>query len=126
MSKRHLTWITTVALLSMATACQRPDAIQEEVQQLRSRTVPPAARVLSESNLTREPFTAWAAWEFETDWDWGKYTNWVAGEATGYHLTLRETNRLSFSRQLTGDTFALQIGSRAGKRIHVDFVATPD
>ncbi len=118
-----------VFLLCLA-ACDKPDSVQQEVLTLRNRIRPPGATLVEQVNLVRNHNSAITSWEYETDWDWKKYTEWVSDSlAADYNRIAHEGTRLQFRRSLRGDVFELQIDSsmpNGSRKMRVQFRAFPN
>jgi len=118
-----------VLLLWGFAGCGEPDRLQEEILILQDRIRPPGASFVEKPNLVRNSRTASARWEYETDWDWEKYTTWVADNLAAHYEPIKTgKTKMQFRRRLPGDVFELQIESRmssAARRILVNFYAFP-
>jgi hypothetical protein len=121
---------TSLALLLLGLiACDKPDPLLEELRTLQNRSVPPGAMAVEKTNLVRNDQTASATWEFETDWDWEKYSTWLNENVpNGYKRITAEKTSLQFRRSLPGDVYAIGIESRMSDRlrIRIQFSASPD
>jgi hypothetical protein len=69
-------------------------------------------------------------WEFETNWDWKRYKEWVTSELRPqFGGPLIDESRLVFVRSREGDTEELEIwgGVKASKlRVRVTLATYPD
>jgi hypothetical protein len=120
--------LSCVFILCLAD-CDKPDPVQQEVLTLEDRIRPPGATLAEKVNLVRNDKSAIASWEYQTDWDWEKYTEWVSDSlAADYKRIANEETRLRFRRGLGGDVFELQIDSVSNgiRKIRVQFRAFPD
>ena len=125
-----LATIALAMLLLGLTACDKPDAVLEEIRSLQNQTMPAGSVIVEKTNLVRNGQTASATWEFETDWDWGKYSMWLKENIpNGYKRTAAEETSLQFRRNLPGDVYEMQFErgmSNNPLRIRVRFRASPD
>jgi hypothetical protein len=92
--------------------------------------MPPGARLVEETKLLRDTSSLSASWEYETEWDWQKYSVWVSGRLpAAYGTKIGGTTKLHFRRLLHGDVFTVEIEkgtSNSPHRVPVYFHAIPN
>lgn len=113
-------------------ACSRhdPDAeLRARVAELRNRTIPESSKLLQKSDLKRGDWSVEARWEFETDWELNRYSEWVESQLSPEFSRLeRNKSQLIFLHQLENDTESLSMDVLPGSdsaRIVVRFRAYP-
>jgi hypothetical protein len=93
-------------------------------------TVPANAGSVELSDITKRKHSADARWEFETEWDWGRYHEWVRKQLAGKFETEKKTeDEMVFLRGEAGDTYILRVeklreGSRTRIRITFSGIAS--
>jgi hypothetical protein len=97
-------WVRAIFVLLFCglAACSKPDPIEQEILSLQGRTMPPGARLVEETKLLRETSSLSASWEYETEWDWQKYSVWVSGRLpAAYGTKIGGTTKLHFRAPFT-------------------------
>lgn len=120
--------------MGVSLCCGRGDDpaefLRQETAELQRRTVPPGSGVLARSGPIFDGFRAVSRWEFETDWDWSKYKEWVTPNlAPRLGAPRINDSRLVFVRSREGDAEELEIavGAKASRlRVRVNLATYPD
>jgi len=122
--------VASLVLLMFGAGCQRPDPVQEEIQHVRDRTMPSAARLVRTVATERTAWSVTASWEIETDESWKQYSDWVAERLGGDYVTAEasDSGRV-LRRNLLGDVYVLQIeptSTGSPLRVRARFIASPE
>ena len=104
--------------------------LRRETTDLQRRTVPPGVQMLARSGPTPTGWSETAQWEFETNWDWAQYKQWVASELQP-DFSINHVNgfRLVVVRSLGGDTEQLALEAASGGhrlKVRIMFMIYPD
>ena len=120
----------SLALLMFGANCQRPDTVQEEIQRVRERTMPPGSRLVRIAVMERSPQSVTATWELETSGAWKQYSDWTAERLAGDYVTAESSDsRRVLRRNLPGDVYFLQIeqtSTGSPLRVRACFSASSD
>ena len=103
-----------LAVMGVLLSCGRGDDdrqfLSRETTELQRRTVPPDSEVLARSGPIQGGWSKTVHWEFETNWDWTQYKEWVtSGLRPQFGGPLIDESRLVFVRSREGDTEELEI-----------------
>ncbi len=134
MKKRRAGLIITVAVMGIVLSCGRrddPDGfLRRETVDFQRRTVPRGSEVLVRQDPIQDGASKSARWEFDTNWDWPKYRQWVSAElGADFGSPHVAGSRLTFARSLEGDAEEVYVTSSSnGGEVHVQvtFVIYPD
>jgi hypothetical protein len=117
-----------LSLLLLFNACARevdPDAaLKVRLAELQERTLPPGSRIANSSGLIRSQFSVAASWEFETDWDWQKYSEWLRSQLVGFEAIRSNSGEIVFSRPVGNDTESITVRALSTSQrlqVHVSF-----
>lgn len=134
MKTRREVLIIALAVTGVFLSCGHHDDpgefLRRETMELQGRTVPPGSEVLAGSDSIQDGWSNTAHWQFETDWDWTQYKEWVTSELRPQFGGPRiDGSRLVFVRSREGDTEEVEIagGVKASKlRVSVTLATYPD
>lgn len=116
-------------LIEQLLSPEEPDDVLQRLNDVRERTIPPAAREVSFTGLQREPMSVRAVWEFEVDSNWAHYRLWVNTRLSrGFTASTTDKPALLFTMQLPGDTYNVDVNLLSeGPPLHVriTFVGRP-
>jgi hypothetical protein len=106
-----------------------PDAaLKGRLAELRRQTTPPTAPIDTSSGPVRSQFSVAASWEFETEWDWKTYSEWVKSELSGFEIIRRNDPEIVFARPVGGDTESIavrRVSNSRPLRVQVTFRMYP-
>jgi hypothetical protein len=115
-------------ILDLGCSDKQESAAGKEITELVNSTVPPNAVLIGKAETGGQQESISGFWEFESEWNWKQYSEWVTKNFTGrYELIAAEEGSLTFRRSLTGDTYSFQIQNSSMNRLHVrvHFIARP-
>jgi hypothetical protein len=95
-----------------STACSRraADPLEEEVERLRSWTLVPGARLLSNAPLRRGQWSAETTWEIEVNQSWPVYRAALERSApVSYRIGPVSDGRVSYRKTLASDTWQVDV-----------------
>ena len=133
----HLKTLTALFILSAwstQTSCTsetRPDThLQQEVDRLQKRTVPPDSRLIDQHLPAIQGWVARADWEFQTNYRADAYNEWLADQLRpDFQIHQDAGSPTQFSKYDQGDVEILSVATTpsAGMlRVAVQLVVYPD
>ena len=89
-------------------------------------TVPANAESVNASKITTKRYSADAHWEFETEWDWARYREWLKSQMEGkFRIAKESDHELIFRRTEFGDAYSVtaeKLAEGTPLRIRIKFV----
>jgi hypothetical protein len=103
-------FVLAITFLLFLLSCSKNNSIEQEVKNLKNHTMPPNSRLVRNSQILRKGNLLSIFWEFESEWQWKGYLEWVTKNLDGeYSLISANETEAHFQRTLTGDVYNVQI-----------------
>ena len=121
--------VLAITFLLFLLSCSQNNSIEQEIKNLKNHTMPPNSRLVRTSQILRTDNSLSIFWEFESEWQWKEYIEWVTKNLDGeYSLISANETEAQFQRTVTGDVYNVQIeniSTGSFLRIGVRFEAYP-
>jgi hypothetical protein len=121
--------VLAITFLLFLLSCSQNNSIEQEIKNLKNHTMPPNSRLVRTSQILRTDNSLSIFWEFESEWQWKEYIEWVTKNLDGeYSLISANETEAQFQRTVTGDVYNVQIeniSTGSFLRIRVKFEAYP-
>jgi hypothetical protein len=128
---RAISLIFVACVLMIAcTRFGRSSSTEDEIRELRTRSIPDDGQLIAFSNPVKTQSSIRATWEVRTGSNGADYFRWL-GKQLGaqYHVTSQGSSRLTFVKQMEGDSYSVEANNRATPSdtvVDFVFIAIPD
>jgi hypothetical protein len=121
--------VVFVFTLISFSSCEKQPAVETEIATLGQRTIPANARIIQGIDIERYATSVHALWEFQLDWQWAEYVDWLKTSLDSrYTMVGNDNHQARFRRPLPGDTYNLEVQTLSRSSLHVraKFCALPN